>query len=178
MLQPAVVIVISWLMVTIFIFCSLSFFTFSTIHKEVVNVDYHCYQNSDKTKNLKDTNSETLLSNNFFETNSKTFQVSTFVDRVTGINVQVVPIFPLPLLPAAAATALLGPSFGLLQVCHSFRIHCATLPNQHSHVPFVYRTYHLIQASTSSPIFPRLLFELLPTLGAATLGVLQGAILR
>ena len=45
---------------------------------------------------------------------------------------------------------------------------------------YLFYIYHIspTQASTTSPIFPQLLFELLPTLGAATLGVLQGAILR
>ena len=44
------------------------------------------------------------------------------VTLATGINPQVVPTSPSPLL-APAATALLGPSFGLLQV-HSYNIHC------------------------------------------------------
>ena len=104
----------------------------STIHREVVNEDIHFYWNSDKTKNLKETNSETFwyyffVQNRFWDL----FGTNLVVGRLAaGINVQVVPIFPFPLLaPAAASTALLGPTFGLLQVQPSFKIQ-----NVHSHI--------------------------------------------
>ena len=166
MLQPAVVIVISWLMVKFFIFCSLMSF----LIQEKLNI---CGGGEDQPFRDPTTATETVCeeTKSLKETNSETFywSVSNLNKCPGGSHLSFTPPRSCCCFYCSSRSNVWTPS-GAAFLQNTKRTF--------SYIPLYIPRITNIKASTSSPIFPRLLYELLPTLGAATLGVLQGAILR